>query len=395
MQTGAAQPAVLASIFDGTSFSAPVTLDQGDQLDDPKAGIDAAGNALVVWARESATAPGIFGAAAPAGGTFGTPIMIEQLAQGGGNDPELAVNAAGDAFLAYEDATPPGSNDAFELEARYGSVDGTFGPVQVSNESGFAVGVHKVAIDDSGRAGILQSVTGPGPQPTLQARITDNAGALGPVQTISTAPAVDPGPGVAYNKMDIAGWGGDFTVVFINDHDGDGQFDEVNRSHSTNSVFGAVHPLSVGGNDAPEDATVARNASGDYIAGWDRFIDPFGPTPHVLPVGIGPDFTQGTDGDDVLIGSSGDDIADLGAGDDSFKGKGGDDTLAGEEGADTLVGGSGKDTLNGGGGNDVLSAGGGKDILIGGKGKDKCIVDDLDTDIVRSCERVVEKRHRF
>lgn len=383
LRTGSGGPAVFASLFDGTGFSAPVMLDEGDQLDDPSAGIDAAGNALVVWAQESATDEAIFAAAAPAGGSFGAAITVEQLTQGGGNDPDLAVNASGDAFLAYEDGSP----DGFVIEARYGNVDGTFGAAQTTNEQGFAPGVQEVAIDDSGRAAILQSVTGPGPQPALQARVTDEAGALGPVQTISNASAVDPGPGVSLANMAIAGGAGEFTAVFVNDHNADGQFDEVYRSHTTGGTFGGVHQLSESGDDPPGDAAVARSASGDYVAGWDRFVGDFGMVPHAVPVGSGPALTQGTETDDDLDGSAGADVARLGAGNDNFNALGGTDRVFGEAGKDKLIGGSGNDKLNGEGGNDRLEGGRGTDVMNGGPGRDTCVGTKAEKAKAISCER--------
>ncbi len=383
LQTGSGAPTVLASLFDGTEFSAPVMLDQGDQLDDPNAGIDAAGNALVVWAQESATDEAILAAAAPAGGSFGAPITIEQLTQGGGNDPDLAVNASGDAFLAYEDGGPNG----FVIEARYGNVNGTFGASQATNEQGFAPGTHKVTIDDSGRAAILQSVTGPGPQPALQARVTDDAGGLGPVQTISNASAVDPGPGVSLANMAIAAGAGEFTAVFINDHNADGQFDEVYRSHTTGGTFGEVHQLSEGGDDPPGDAAVARSASGDYVAGWDRFVGDFGMVPHAVPVGTGPALTQGTETHDNLEGSPGADVARLEAGNDTFNASGGADRVFGEAGKDKLIGGPGNDKLNGGGGNDRLEGGKGTDVMNGGSGRDTCVGTKAEKPRATSCEK--------
>ena len=401
LQSGADAPAILVSVFDGTSFSAPVTLDQGDQLDNPQVGIDAAGNALVVWSKESAGEPEIRAAAAPAGGSFGAPLTIESLSQGGGNDPALDVNASGDAFLAYEDL----GDEGFVTEVRYGSVTGTFGAPVPSNELLHAPGVSEVAIDDSGRAAILQSVTGPEPAYEVQVRVTDENGVLGPVQLLSAGGSVDPGPGVSLDRMAIAAWGGDFSVVFINDHNEDGQFDEVYRSHSTGGTFGEVHQLTAGDEEAPDEAAVARNASGEYVAGWTRFASNIGLSPFAVPIGTGPALVTGTEVGDNLVGSTGADVVFLEGGDDVFKASGGSDEVYGENGNDRLTGGGGNDLLvggagndklidtkgndilKGGGGKDVLEGGAGKDVLNGGAGVDTCRFDKGDT--LRSCEKAL------
>lgn len=400
LQTGADAPAVLASIFDGTSFSAPVTLAQGDQLDDPQAGIDATGNALVVWSKESASEPAIFAAAAPTGAAFGAPVTVEQLDQGGGNNPELDVNASGDAILTYED----NSADGFVHEIRYGNVNGTFGAPLATNEAGVVQpGVAEVAIDDSGRAAILQSVTGPGPEYRIEARVIDESGALGPVQLLSAAGAVDPGPGTDENRMAIAAWGGDFTAVFVNDHNEDGQFDEVYRSHSSAGTFGEVHQLSDSDEDSPEDVAVARNASGEHVVGWTDWVS--GPSPFALPVGTGAALVTGTEVADNLTGSTGADVVFLEGGDDVFKASGGSDEVYGENGNDRITGGGGNDlldggagndklidtkgtdTLKGGGGKDLLEGGAGNDLLNGGAGFDTCRYNKGDT--LKSCEKAL------
>jgi RTX calcium-binding nonapeptide repeat (4 copies) len=401
LQLGTNPPKVMASLFEGTDFSAPVMLDQGDQLSEPNAGIDAAGNVLVAWVDGSTANEAILGAAAPSGGTFGAPLTIEQMDAAGGTNLDLAVNPAGDAILAYEDAIPPAECPPppegcafFRVEARYGNVSGTFGAVQPSPpDDGFGPGSHEVAIDDSGRAAVLMSMATPS-GPAVLGRTSDDAGLFGPLQTISAHEAVG-GPNIGTTNMAIAGWGGEFTAVFINDHDADGQTNEVYRSHTSGGVFGEVHQLSTDTGDDPSDAAVARNASGDYVAGWIRFVEELkdccnaiGNAPHAMPVGTGPALTQGTEVNDKnLRGSGGEDIAFLGAGNDSFNALGGNDHVLGEGGSDTLKGGGGADFLEGGPGKDKLVGGNGGDLMDGGPGTDTCVGTKAEKNTAISCER--------
>ena len=384
---GGSTPLAAAALFDGTSFSGPHTLEAGNAATNTVVGIDGTGNAIAVWDHDVQSGDLIQGATASPGGTFGTPFTIEQLDQGAG-EPEIAVNSSGDAVLAYEDAVPDaectGTCSIFRLETRYGNVNGTFGAVQPTNPANEPIGLstHEVAIDEDGKAGLLMSANIDGA--VVLGRVSDAAGTLGPVQTLSDEDAVT-GPTIGNNGLDIDAGGGEFTAVFVNDENGDGQVNEVYRSETTNGTFGAPHQVSPTTGDSVSGTEVARDASGRSVVIWDGWLDPFGLIAQASPVEGNSALTLGSETADNLTGSSLIDEAFLGAGNDRFSAGGGSDKIYGEAGNDKLTGAGGNDLLNGGAGADVLNGGSGKNRLIGGPGKDTCHFNK--GDVLKSCER--------
>lgn len=388
---GGDSPAALASLYDRSSFSGPVTLESGNAATNTRVGIDGAGNAIAVWDHDTQSDDRIMGATAPAGGTFGAPFMIEQLGQGAGN-PEIAVNGAGEAILAYEDVVPSeectGSCSLFRVETRYGNVSGAFGAVQPTppnNESGYAPGAHEVAIDEGGAAAILTSTNVEG-QASVLARVSDPSGALGPIQTLSDADAVA-GPTIGNSGLGLDAGGGEFAAIWVNDDNGDGDVNEAYVAQTTGALFGGSHQMSPTGSDSVNYAEVALDASGRSVSIWDTWLDNAGYVPQAGPVEGNTALTLGTEGNDILKGTGLADEAFLGAGNDKFTGANGNDRLYGEAGNDKLIGGGGKDYLNGGRGKDILKGGSGSDKLIGGPGRDVCYFNK--GDVLKGCEKAL------
>lgn len=387
---GGSTPLVAGATFDGSDWTAPVTLRAGNGGDHVRVGIDGEGDALAVWDVDTQSADSIDGSTATAGGPLGASFTIETLGQGPGS-PELAVNNGGDAVIAYEDAVGAGectgSCSLFRVETRYGNVSGTFGASQATppDNSPNGPGAHEVAIDNSGAFALLQSVN-VGGQASVKARTSDSAGVLGPMQTLSDADAVS-GPTIGNEGLDIDAGGGDFTAVWVNDHNEDGVSNEVYLAETSNGTFGATHQVSPSEPDSVDDAAVARDGSGRSVTAWDGWIDPSGYTPQASPVEGDTALTLGSELTDKLKGTSLIDEAFLGAGNDVFKAVGGNDKIYGELGNDTLDGGPGNDLLDGGPGNDILKGSSGKNRLIGGPGKDTCYFNK--GDVLKGCEKAV------
>lgn len=390
-QSGADPGSINATLFSGSTFAASTALITDSAAGDPRVGMDGSGAALAVWDYDTQSDDRIQGAAAPAGGGFAAPVTIEQLQQGAGT-PEVAVNQSGDAVIAYEDGVgndcPVSSCSLFRVEAKYGSVNGTFGAVQttpINSESGYGPGQHEVAIDDSGKAALLLSANLSGDAQVL-ARVSDDAGTFGAVQTLSTADAVT-GPTIGSSGMDIDAGGGEFTAVWLNDHNGDGQENEVYRSSTTGGTFGEVHQLSALDDDSPDDVSVARDDSGGTVTGWVLFTDQL--VPQASPVGNQAALTEGTETADNLKGSAGADIAHLEGGNDKFNGAGGGDAIYGGAGTDVLNGAAGNDKLFGEAGNDKLIGGPGTDVMNGGPGRDVCTGTKKEKRLASSCDKWV------
>jgi Ca2+-binding RTX toxin-like protein len=195
--------------------------------------------------------------------------------------------------------------------------------------------------------------------------VSDTAGTFGPLQVISPEDQVG-GPGVALNEMELAAGGGEFTAIWVNDHNADGQTNEVYMSSSASSTFGAPDQIS-DPSSGFLTAYVARNGNGDSVGGFSDSDTGF---MWATPVNLSaPAAVFGTNGADRLGGTAAADIARLGAGNDRFNGKGGNDQIFGEAGNDFLDGGSGRNVLN------------------GGPGRDTCVKRSK-RDRLKSCERV-------
>ena len=268
--TGQAEPAIRAAISNSTGTFAPTqTLMTGSGVTHPEAGAAADGAALVVWDADTQSLDEIWGASAPAAGPFGTPTVIETLGQGAGN-PELDVNADGAAIVVYGDANEDCTGDCsiFRLEARYGSVSGTFSAPQNITDitSGHGFNNYDTAIDDSGEAAVLFTGSNPGADFHVFGRVSDATGTFGAIQTIS-----GPGRGLDRN-IKLAAGGGEFTGVWLN---ADSQTrDFVLRSHTVDGVFQAPHQLSQVSTTADADRPqVARSNTGNYVASWLVFTD--------------------------------------------------------------------------------------------------------------------------
>lgn len=381
---------IMSALSDGGGdFGTPTAIASGGGLHDPQVDVDASGRALAIWDHtEAATSDDVMLAAAPETGGFGAPQVLETLEQGP-SGADVAVNASGDAVVAHADFTSAEEGVSRDkIEARYGDVAGTFGASQTLTDvsTPTAASEVEVAIDDSGRAAVLSSLSVESDY-GLYAAVSDASGAFatGSMQAVSPHDRIS-GPGIPRDSYAIAAGGGEFTAFWVNAHD-DGPNNETWTATSVNGVFGDAHQLSQGGGESAERATGARAAGGDVVAGWLSFED--GMRAWVTPVAPGPDPIFGDDGDDSIIGTPagepiyaarGKDIVDAGAGDDD---------VFGEQGNDRLSGGFGDDALAGGPGRDALVGGKGTDSFDGGPGRDRCFVSNrAEKNRARSCEVV-------
>lgn len=252
---------VHAVLYDGAwGTDATLATSAGDP-DAPEAGIDGAGNALVVWEKRAATTQ-IQGAAAPAGGGFGPATTLVDLDQSFTSNPELAVNADGDALLAYLDDSA--------VIARTGDVSGTLGPQQTivapPEETAYN---WEVALDPSGLGGIVVGVVAGGGDASVEAAVTNPGGSFGPRQVLSPGETIT-GPTIGEREMEIAAGGGEFSVWFANDHENRGDVNRVWTSTTTGGTFGAIHELSPESTtaDSPDTVHGARNDAGAAIGTW-------------------------------------------------------------------------------------------------------------------------------
>jgi PKD domain len=133
----------------GSGFSAPVDLSQaGGNAVEPAVAVNAAGEAAVAWVRSNGTNTILQSSVRPPGGSFSTPA---DLSQPGGNAgvPQVALDAAGDAIAVWARATDPLGTNAIVQEA-FRPAGGSFSaPGELS---GAGADFPQIALDGAGNA---------------------------------------------------------------------------------------------------------------------------------------------------------------------------------------------------------------------------------------------------
>ena len=157
----------------GGSFSAVDTLStSGVVAHEPAVAVDGAGTVIVVFAEGGVGADEVKAVVRPPGGTFGEPVTLSQGLEGPGR-PEIAMNAAGEAVIAWVR-----SEGGTTLRAVTRSASGAFGePVSLGTVTSEQV---SVAIDADGDARI--GARGPDQRASVATRPAGGGfGALTPV----------------------------------------------------------------------------------------------------------------------------------------------------------------------------------------------------------------------
>jgi uncharacterized membrane-anchored protein len=140
------------STADGT-WGTPqlIESDNTGTADSPQVAVDAMGNAFAVWCEWDGIRFNINANRYSAqSGTWGTPQLMESDDVGNALDPQIAVDASGNAFVVW----PQSGMAIFNFNAnRYSAQSGTWGTAQLidSNNNGNAYGL-QVAVDAMGNA---------------------------------------------------------------------------------------------------------------------------------------------------------------------------------------------------------------------------------------------------
>jgi hypothetical protein len=240
----------------GATFFPPVNV-SGATVDafDPQVAMDVDGDAVVVWKGSDGTNFRIRARARSATGTFG-PVQPLSLAGQDALDPQVAVDADGDAIFVWERSD--GTNS--RIEARSRSAAGTLGPIQILSAAGQDAFDPQVAVDTDGDA-VAVWRRFDGANYRIQARALSVTGALGSVQTLSAATRDALNPQVAIDPS------GNAVVVWQ-------RFDGTNvrisaRARAATGGLAAAQVLSAAGQDA-FDPQVGVDQDGDAVIVWVR-----------------------------------------------------------------------------------------------------------------------------
>src|SRR4051812_29937881 len=209
----------------------------------------------------------------PAGLALGAPSALAAFG------PVEPVSAA-DAEFVRMDTTPSGTSllvwerhtaTTTRVEARFRSVNGTYGPVLPLSDPGVNAVVPEVAVDDAGN-GVVAWDLNAGPHVQIQARVVNANGTLGPVKNLTDghADAFEPQVGMGSTGAALIVW---TTLNPLPSESG------LRIQATTMTLTSTVAPrqiISFTGLSANEP-DVAVNPDGKGVVAWhvDRGVDEF------------------------------------------------------------------------------------------------------------------------
>jgi hypothetical protein len=193
--------------------------------------------------------------AASARAAWTSPVTLSAAGRNA-NSAQVAIDAQGDAVFVWRrfDGT------SWRIQTRARSASGTLGPVQNLSPAGQDAKLPQVGVDSDGDA-VFAWRNEDGPCCRIQSRARSAAGALGPVQTLST------GAGAA--TLPQVGMDGDGDAVFVWQRS-DGTYWRVQiRTRSATGTLGQIQTISATGHALMPQ--VAVNPVGRAVFTWQRF----------------------------------------------------------------------------------------------------------------------------
>jgi hypothetical protein len=222
----------------------------GQESEHPRLGSDAAGDQVAVWERVAATNEWVVEAAVrPAGGSWSAPVEVSAVAQGPRN-PTVAVNAAGDAIVVWQQGTPSGTG----IMAARGDASGSWGAAETVSV-GFDLGRPMVGIDNGGNAVAAWREELPNTEYGTGVKVLEG-GSWGSLQTYGPISASYDDRRLA---VDPAG-----DAVLLNSYEG--AIEVVSRS--AGGSWGGVETLKSGGGARVHAPQLAISPNGEAVAIW-------------------------------------------------------------------------------------------------------------------------------
>jgi hypothetical protein len=132
----------------GEPWGKAATLSEaGEEASEPQVAVDAAGDATVVWRRSNGSNDVVQAVLKPVGGRWGAPVTLSEAGQDA-HTPEVSVDAAGDAIAVW--ARSNGSNNV--VQAALEPVGEPWGKPTTLSEAGQEASKPQVAVDAAGDA---------------------------------------------------------------------------------------------------------------------------------------------------------------------------------------------------------------------------------------------------
>lgn len=212
----------------------------------PEVAADASGSATIVWESNR----GVEAAFRPAGGRFRAP---QRLGAGAYTYPQLAVNARGDALVAWAGGSYPG----LTVQAAFRKAGKPFGPAERVGSAGDLLLGLRAALDPRGNGIVLWRADRYDTSP-LQAALRPSGGTFAATQILT------PDAGAFALALDARG----NTTAVWSRYGGDWVVQSATRARG-GLRFGAPRDLSTPGYNAL-DPDIAADAAGNAVVVWQR-----------------------------------------------------------------------------------------------------------------------------
>jgi hypothetical protein len=253
--------AAIAPSYGWAAFDPPFIVAVGHGAENPQVALDAEGDALMVWTcRDIQGNLRVQARARPAAGGLG-PVQTLSAVGYSAIDPQIAVDADGDALIVWTRLASP--QPASQIQLRTRSKTGALGPIQSIGTAAWSAHP-RIALDADGDALIVWAHK-VGEEPVhyaIRGRTRSAGGALGPILNLSAdLHTGNPQVAVAANGDALVVWGQ--WVVSTAEQS------IRARAVSADGVLGPILLLSQPGG-RPRAHQVAIDSDGDALVVWER-----------------------------------------------------------------------------------------------------------------------------
>ena len=196
----------------------------GSPVGEPRVGIADNGDAVFAWPRHDGSFSRLQVRGRTAGGALGL-IRFVSLPNTQAATPDIAVDASGDALLAWENST----GGPTRVQARSRTSAGALGPVKTVSIASLFAFFPQIGMQDDGDAIVVWQRN----DFRIQARAISSAGVLGALQSISSPTGSSNQPQVAYDESGVA--------VFVFEHAAPSSNPTIQaRSRSAGGTLGPI-----------------------------------------------------------------------------------------------------------------------------------------------------------
>jgi len=232
----------------------------GQDAENPRIGVDGAGNAIAIWSRSDGSDNVIQSRSSNDGGATWNPVVNLSTAGQNAWDPQIDFDAAGNAIAVWQRWN---GSHAIVQTSTSTNAGATWGAVTDLSAAGADSTGQKVRFDASGDAiAVWQRYSGG--EMAVQTRSSNDAGATwGAVTDLSVA-----GQSGYYPQISVDAGGN--AIAIWQRFDGNHWIAQTRSSSDGGATWGAVTDLSAAGSDAAE-AQIGFDSVGRAIAVWHHY----------------------------------------------------------------------------------------------------------------------------